>query len=207
MLPWWFAEYTLYFGLAALLLFIAVVVFGYVAPTTDRLAPLLSDMSRTRRPSIAISVVALPAGIIVLGLGIGASTSHLGLVMSAIGSFLLLLGISAGGSLPIRTLWTNEFWKLPSPDAMTLTQARALGRVVGRVYVVLGVGCVIAVVGGLVGIIPKLIYVGEPPIPTVFLVADFVLIAMGGIVVFRAWRLFQSVQVHRAHRAPTHQRR
>ena len=198
MLPWWFAEYTLYFDLTALLLFIVVVVFGYVAPSTNSLISLMTDVSCTRRPSTVISVVALLAGIVVLGLGISASTSHFGLAMSGLGSALLLVGITAAVCLPMKALWTNTYWKLPSPDSLTASEARALARTMGRVYSVVGMAGVIAVVGGLIGIIPKLVYVGEVPIRTVFVVADFVLTALGGFFLFRGWRLFQSLRVNRA---------
>jgi hypothetical protein len=198
MLPPWFAEYTLYLGLATLLLFVVVAVFGRVAPSNDHFTGLLIDIRRTRRPSALISVIALIAGFVVLGIGISSSTSHFGLAMSGLGTVLLLLGISAGASLPVKVLWTNDYWKLPPPETMTADEARKLARSMGRVYTITGVGCFIAVVGALIGIIPKLVYVGEAPIPAVFLVADFVLIASGGIVLFRGWRLFKSVRVHRA---------
>lgn len=186
------------------MLFVATAVFGRVAPTNDYFIDLLIDLRRTRRPSAWIAVIASFSGFVLLGIGIISSTSHFGLAMSGIGSLLLLLGASAGAFLPLKAMWTNEYWKLPPPDTLTADRARALARTMGRVYTVVGVGCVVAVLGGFVGIIPKLIYVGEAPIPTVFLVADFVLIAIGGIVVFRAWRLLQSVQVNRM---PANQRR
>jgi hypothetical protein len=198
MLPPWFAEYTLYLGLATLLLFVVVAVFGRVAPSNDHFSWLLIDIRRTRRPSALISVIALIAGSVVLGVGISSSTSHFGLAMSGLGSLLLLLGISAGASLPVKVLWTNDYWKLPRPETMTADEARMLARSMGRVYTIAGVGCFIAVLGALIGIIPKLAYVGEAPIPAVFLVADLLLLASGGIVLFRGWRLFRSVRIQGA---------
>jgi hypothetical protein len=198
MLPPWFAEYTLYLGLASLLVFVVAAVFGRVAPSNDHFTGLLIDIRRTRRPSALISVIALIAGFGVLGIGISSSTSHFGLAMSGLGSVLLLLGISAGVSLPFQVLWTNDYWKLPPPETMTADEARVLARSMGHVYTIAGVGCFIAVAGALIGIIPKLVYVGEAPIPAIFLVADFLLIASGGILLFRGWRLFRSVRVQRA---------
>jgi hypothetical protein len=81
---------------------------------------------------------------------------------------------------------------------MTPDEARALARTIGRIYAVSGLACLIAVTGGLIGIIPKLAYVGEAPIPAIFVLADFAVILAGAAVAFKAWKLFQSVRVHRA---------
>ena len=67
----------------------------------------------------------------------------------------------------------------------------------GRLYAVVGIGCLIAVAGALLGIVPKLVYVGEQPTPLMFLVADIALIIVGAAVLFRGWKQFRSLQVRR----------
>jgi len=132
---------------------------------------------------------------ILLALSFG--TSHLGLALYGFGSLFVLVAIAAGGMLPIKRLWTNEYWRLPAPQALTSNGVHALARTIGRVYAVVGIGCLIAVAGALLGIVPKLVYVGEQPIPTIFLVADIALIVVGAAVLFRGWKLFHSLQVRR----------
>jgi len=67
----------------------------------------------------------------------------------------------------------------------------------GRMYAVVGIGCLIAVAGALLGMVPKLAYVGEQPTPFMFLVAGIALIVVGAAVLFRVWKLFHSLQVRR----------
>ena len=58
MLPEWFAEYTLYLGLAGIVFCAAVIAFGHAGASTNHFTALLSDVSQTRRPSAALAVVA-----------------------------------------------------------------------------------------------------------------------------------------------------
>ena len=55
----------------------------------------------------------------------------------------------------------------------------------------------VAVAGALLGIVPKLVYVGEPPAPLMFLVVDIPLIVVGAAVLLKAWKQFRSLQVRR----------
>jgi hypothetical protein len=197
MLPEWFAEYTLYLGLAGIVLCVAVIAFGYAGASTNHFPELLSDMSQTRRPSAALAVVAGVAGGLMILPALSSGTSHLGLALYGFGSLLVLVAIAAGGMLPIKRLWTNEYWRLPAPQTLTSNGVHALARTMGRVYAVVGIGCLIAVAGALLGIIPKLVYVGEQPTPLMFLVADIALIVVGAAVLFRGWKLFHSLQVRR----------
>ncbi len=79
MLPQWFAEYTLYLGLAGIVSCVAVIAFGYAGASTNHFTELLSDMSQTRRPSAALAVVAGVAGGLMILLALSSGTSHLGL--------------------------------------------------------------------------------------------------------------------------------
>ncbi len=197
MLPPWFAEYTLYLGLAGIVFCVAVIAFGYAGASTNHFTELLSDMSQTRRPSAALAVVAGVAGGLMILLALSSGTSHLGLALYGFGSLLVLVAIAAGGMLPIKRLWTNEYWRLPAPQMLTPNGVHALARTVGRLYAVVGIGCLIALVGALLGIIPKLVRVGEQPKPLMFLLADIALIVVGAAVLFRGWKLFHSLQVRR----------
>jgi hypothetical protein len=176
MLPQWFAEYTLYLGLAGIVFCVAVIAFGYAGASKNHFTELLSDVSQTRRPSAALAVVAGAAGGLMILLALSSGTSHLGLALYGFGSLLVLVAIAACGVLPIKRLWTNEYWRLPAPPTLTSNGVHALARTIGRVYAVIGIGCLIAVAGALLGIVPKLAYVGEQPIPLMFLVADIALI-------------------------------
>jgi hypothetical protein len=73
------------------------------------------------------------------------------------------------------------------------------------VYAIFGLAFVIAVVGVLIGLVPKLVYVGGGWIPAIFLAADlgFLLIALA--VAVKSWKLFQSVRIGRSkpERAPS----
>jgi hypothetical protein len=197
MLPEWFAEYTLYVGLAGIFFCAAVIAFGYAGASTNHFTQLLSDVSQTRRPSARLAVVAGVAGGLMILLALSFGTSHLGLALHVFGSLLVFVALAAGGTLPIKRLWTNEYWRLPAPQALTSNGVHALARTIGRVYAVVGVGCLIAVAGALLGIVPKLVFVGEQPIPLMFLVADIALIVVGAAVLFRGWKLFHSLQVRR----------
>lgn len=197
MLPQWFAEYTLYLGLAAIVFCIGVITFGYTGASTNHFTELLSDMRQTRRPSAALAVIAGVVGGLMILLALAPGTFHLGLALYGFGSLLVLVAMAAGGTLPIKRLWTNEYWRLPAPQTLTPNGIRALARTMGHVYVVVGIGCLIAVAGALLGIIPKLVYVGEQPNPAMFLVADIALIVVGGAVLFRGWKLFTTIQVRR----------
>jgi MFS family permease len=197
MLPQWFAEYTLYLGLAGVVFCVAVIAFGYAGASTNHFTGLLSDMRQTRRPSAALAVVAGVAGGLMILLALSSGTSHLGLALYGFGSLFVLVAIAAGGMLPIKRLWTNEYWRLPAPQTLTFNGVHALARTMGRVYAVVGIGCLIAMAGALLGMVPKLAYVGEQPTPFMFLVAGIALIVVGAAVLFRVWKLFHSLQVRR----------
>ena len=196
-MPQWFAEYTLYLGLAGIVFCVAVIAFGYAGASTNHFTELLSDMSQTRRPSAALAVAAGVAGGLMILLALYSGTSHLGLALYGFGSLLVLVAMVAGGTLPIKRLWTNESWRLPAPQALTFNGVHALARTMGRVYALVGIGGLIAVAGALLGVVPKLVYVGEQPTPLMFLVADIALIVVGAAVLFRGWKLFHSLQGRR----------
>ncbi len=54
MLPQWFAEYTLYLGLAGIVFCVAVIAFGYAGASTNHVTELLSDMSLSWRSHRAV---------------------------------------------------------------------------------------------------------------------------------------------------------
>lgn len=197
MLPQWFAEYTLYLGLAGIVLCVAVIALGLIGASTNHFTGLLSDMSQTRRPSAGLAVFAGLAGGLMILLALAAGSSHLRLALYGFASLMVLLSIAGGGMLPIKRLWTNEYWRLPPPQALTPNGLHALARTIGRVYAVVGIGCLIAVAGALLGIIPKLVYIGEQPYQLIFLVADIALIVAGAAVLIRGWKLFHSIQIRR----------
>ena len=193
MLPAWFAEYTLYLSLFALVLFAAVSTFGYIAWSRGRFTGLLSDVRLARRPSALMGAAGCVVGVAAAGIAFASSEPHARLAASGLASILLLLAVSTGVALPVGRLWTNEYWGLPSVGSMTEDQARTAARVMGRVYMVFGIAAVVAVAGGLIGIIPKLVYVGEEPIQRIFLVADFAVLIAAGAIAVKAWRLFRSM--------------
>jgi hypothetical protein len=120
-----------YLGLAGIVFCVAVIAFGYAGASTNHFTELLSDMSQTRRPSAALAVVAGVAGGLMILLALSFGTSHLGLAMYGFGSLLVLVAIAAGGMLPIKRLWTNEFWRLPAPQTLTSNGVHALARTMG----------------------------------------------------------------------------
>jgi hypothetical protein len=94
MLPPWFAEYTLFLGLAAILLFLLVIVLGWVAASKGRFSDLLSDARRTRRPSEVIATAGCVAGVVLGAFALLSSDSHLRLALSAFATLLLITGIA-----------------------------------------------------------------------------------------------------------------
>src|SRR5690349_20240826 len=147
VLPWWFAEYAFDLGLAGAALCIAVIAFGYIGASTDHFRALLTDISQTRRPSAILAAIAGVVGALTILLALASGTTHLGLALYGFGSFLALAAVATGGMLPFRRMWTNEYWRLPTPQILTPNGVRAVAHTMGRVYTVIGIGCLIAVVG------------------------------------------------------------
>ena len=119
------------------------------------------------------------------------SASHLWIATLAVVSVVLIAGLACAAIYPFPRLWTNEYWRIPPPSGITTHHLQAFG----RVYVVFGVALIVACIGGLIGLIPKLIYVGTGFIPAMFAIAEIVALIIAVVLAVKAWRLFQSVQV------------
>jgi MFS family permease len=191
-----FAEYSLNLAVTGLVLSIALAGFGFVVASTGRLAGMLRDARRGRRPTGIIAGISCFAGVVLLALGVGLPDSHPRLTEFALATTFLVAGATGLAMLPIARFWTNEYWGIPAPESITPLQIRNLG----RVYAIFGLAFVIAVVGVLIGLVPKLVYVGGGWIPPIFLAADlgFLLIALG--VAVKSWKLFQSFRIGRSKR-------
>jgi hypothetical protein len=96
--------------------------------------------------------------------------------------------------VPVARFWTNEYWGMPAPESITSAQLRTLG----HAYATLGLALVIACVAGLIGLIPKLVYVGEGSVWVMFLIADIALVFVAVAVAISAWKSFRSVRVDRS---------
>ena len=102
----------------------------------------------------------------------------------------LLFAITGASFYPFARFWKNEFWGLPPAHSITAEQLRGFG----KVYAVFGIAFIVAFVGVLIGLLPKLIYVGDSPVQAVFLGADLVLLAVAVILAVRGWKLFQATR-------------
>jgi hypothetical protein len=196
VLPSWFAEYSLDLGVIGLILAVAIAAYGWIVTSTGRLAGILRDMSRSRRPTAIAATISILVGVALLALAFASSAYHARLAMSAAASMLLLVGLVGVTMYPIPRLWTNAYWRIPHPDAITNDQIRVLG----NVYLVFGIAFMVACVGGLIGLVPKLVYVGAGFVPAAFLITDIAALVVAAVVAVKAWRLFQTVQVPRVIR-------
>jgi hypothetical protein len=134
-------------------------------------------------------------GLVLGALALSPLDFHARLAAAGLATLALIAAVVAGIMLPVQRLWTNEWWGLPTAKSMTIDQARTLARMLGRVYLIFGVAGSIAMIGGLIGMVPKLVYVGEAPIPAMFLGIDVALLLVAGVVALRAWKLFRSVRI------------
>ncbi len=192
-MPSWFAEYSLYLSLSTIVLGIGLATFGVVAVTTGRFSTLLTDTRRPRLPTAVMAAVGVVVGVVLVALGLASTQGHIRLAEFGVASVALIPSVVAEVALPIDRFWSNEFWGLPAAESITRDQVQTAA----RIYCVVGVAVLIAMAGGVIGLIPKLIYVGEAPVPAMFLAADFAVLLIAGIVAYRAWKLFQSLRIHR----------
>jgi len=194
MLPSWFAEYTLWLGVGSLAAFGLFTAFGVIVSTRDRNGAWLTDASRARPMTVVLAMTCGVGGTALLMFGLAFLHAHARLAVSGMASLLEIAAIASAATLVDRRLWTNEFWGLPPAAAMTSDQAQALARSLGRVYAICGLACIVAVTGALIGIIPKLVYVGSGLLIALCTLAGILLIAAGVGVGIWAWKVFDSVR-------------
>lgn len=192
MLPAWFAEYAFNLDVMAVAGCIVLVGYGLTVASTGRFALALKDASRSRRPTAVVAAISAVAGIVLIGLAARSPSAHPRLTESALASILLLFALAAAPFCAVARIWTNRFWRLPEAASITGDQVRVLG----RVQVILWSGFLLALVGSVAGLVPKLVYIGDAWIRSLLLVGDIALIVVGAILVVRAWRLFRSLRVH-----------
>jgi hypothetical protein len=191
-----FAEYSLNLALIALVLSIALAGFGLVVASTGRLAGMLRDARKGRRPTGIIAGISCFAGVVLLAVGLGLPDSHRRLTEFALATTFLIAGAAGFAMLPFTRFWTNEYWGIPAPESITPLQIRNLG----RVYAIFGLAFVTACVGVLIGLVPKLVYVGGGLIPAMFLAADLGFLLIAVALAVKSWKLFQSVRIGRSKR-------
>jgi MFS family permease len=188
--PQWFAEFCLYLAIYALVISIAMGAYGGVVATTGQLAGMLKDARRGRRPTGVAATASAVIGLVLIAIAMTMSDSHARLATSALASVLLIFAITAACLYPIARFWTNEYWGLPPSTSITPDQLRAFG----KVYVVFGIAFTAACVGLLIGLVPKLTYVGDRPVQAAFLGADLLLLAVAVVVAVRAWNLYKATR-------------
>jgi len=191
-----FAEYSLNLGVIALVVSLALACFGLVVASTGRLAGILRDGRKGRRPTGIIAGISCFAGVALLALGLGLPESHLRLTGFAFATLFLVVAAAGLAMLPFARFWTNEYWGIPAPESITPLLIRNLG----RVYALFGLAFVIACVGVLIGLVPKLVYVGDGLIPAMFLVLDLGFLFIALAVAVKSWKLFQSFRIGRSKR-------
>jgi hypothetical protein len=199
VLPSWFAEYGLDLTIVALILSCALAAYGWMVAITGRFAGMLRDVSRSRRPAGIVAITTPVTLIVIVGLASIPSTSHLRVATLAVVSAALITGLVCAAMYPFRRLWTNAYWRIPPSTAITTLHLQAFG----RIYVVFAVAFIVADAGGLIGLIPKLIYVGSGLIPAIFAIAEIAALIIAAVVAVKGWRLFQMVQV-RPNNADSH---
>lgn len=195
-MPSWFAEYCLYLALYALVLSVGICAYGLVVASTGRLAGILKDARRSRGPTGIAAAASAVTGLVLFVIAAAVSDSHVRLATSALASLCLIFAITGACLYPVARFWTNEYWGLPPSPSITADQLRGFG----KVYAVFGIAFVVACVGVLIGLVPKLIYVGDRPVQAAFLGADLVMLAVAVILAVRGWSLFRVTR--RANVAP-----
>lgn len=198
MLPSWFAEYALNLDAIAVIACIALVGYGLTVASTGRFGLVLKDASRSRRPTAVVAVISAVLGAALVGLAAESQNSHLRLTESALATILLLFAVMSAPLCSIPRIWTNEFWRLPEAQSISARQVKALG----RVQVILWTGLLLALVGSAVGLVPKLVHVGDAAIRSILLFTDIALIVVGAVLVVQAWRLFRSIGAHLTNSEP-----
>src|SRR5262245_21012075 len=101
-------------------------------------------MSISRRPTAIGGTISVLTGVVLLALALASMVSHARLALAAVASVLLLAGLSGISMYPIPRLWTNDYWRIPPPDAITNDQIRVLG----KAYLVFGFAFIVACLGG-----------------------------------------------------------
>lgn len=167
------------------------MAYGWLVAGTGRYARMLRDFGRGRRPAGFVAITLPFAVIAIVALASIYSPSHLWIATLAVVSVVLIAGLVGAVTYPFRRLWTNAYWRIPPPSEITAHDIQ----VFGRVYVVIGAALIVACIGGLIGLIPKLVYVGTGFTPAMFAVAEIVALIIAVVVAVKGWRLFQSVQV------------
>jgi hypothetical protein len=177
---------------------VAFCAFGLVVASTGRFSGTIRDTSRSRRPTGIIAAVSCFIGVVLLAIGLASADSHARLTELALATILLSLAAAGVAMVPVARFWTNEYWGMPAPESITSAQLRTLG----HAYATLGLALVIACVAGLIGLIPKLVYVGEGSVWVMFLIADIALVFVAVAVAISAWKSFRSVRVDRSEPKP-----
>lgn len=198
MLPSWFAEYALKLDVIALIPCIAQAGYGWTVASSGRFALLLKDASKGRRPTAVFAATSAVTGIVFVGLGAEATDAHLRLTESALASILLLFALVAAASWSVARIWTNKFWGLPEAESLRDEQVRTLG----RVQVFLFSGFALALIGSALGLVPKLVYIGDSANRSILVLTEVVLIVIGAVLVLKGWTVFRSVRVSRSNTAP-----
>jgi hypothetical protein len=187
VLPSWFAEYSLDLGIVGLVVSIGFAAYGWIVASKGRPAGMLTDVSRSRRPTAIAASISIAAGSGLTAVALS-TDSHVRLAISAVATALLIGGLSGIAMWPFPRVWTNEYWRMPPPNAVTDHHVRLLG----KAYALFGVAFIVACTGVLVGLIPKLTYVGPA---AVFGITGIAALVIAGLVAVKGWRLYQSVRV------------